>query len=352
MSCCISIHSYGQQPNAEKLTKSDTKSPSCTCNCDGTIQSPAGVMTGHIHGKGQWMLSYTYQDTRMLGNRTGTTKTPDNDIYSHYAMAPESMAMQMHMVMVMYGVTDRLTVMGMAGVTTSCMTMNMAAMQMPGMSMPAMTMASSSQGMSDTRVYGLYELSRQTGSRIIASVGVNLPTGTVTATGTTMLGTNERLPYNMQPGIGSYSILPGITAITEYGKASFGADAGADIKANTSSPGYKWGNVYHANIWTGYRLLPFLTASVRAEGIASGKITGSDPQIAIPIYQNNDPTTRTSNYGGNIINVYAGLNVQPRNAALKKFTFLAEYGRPVYENLNGTQMALHGNLLAGLHYSF
>ncbi len=91
-------------------------------------------------------------------------------------------------------------------------------------------MQSSSAGLADTKVYGLYNLSNNINRRIIASVAVNIPTGSIRTTGTTMMGENQRLPYDMQPGTGSYSLLPGITYVQQYGKFSFGADAGADIK--------------------------------------------------------------------------------------------------------------------------
>lgn len=347
---CILSGTYSSAQSSDTI-QNETGSCGSGCCC-GYSQAPLGVMTDHIHSKGEWMASYTYMNTLMQGNRTGTAKASDKTVYQNYMMAPEKMTMQMHMAMLMYGVTDRLTLMGMAGFAASNMTMNMAAMTMPGMTMPSSTMASMSSGITDTRVYGLYNFSGKEEQRIIASMGINIPTGIITATGTTMLGDNQRLPYDMQPGTGSLSILPGITYVRKMSLYSFGADAGADIKLNTNALGYKWGNMYHADAWAGYKVLPFLTGSVRAECISADKIAGSDAAIAIPVYEENDPTTRTDNYGGKWINLYIGVNIHFNQRVLNRFSLLAEYGMPVYENLNGTQMSLHANLLAGLQYSF
>ena len=128
LGCCISVHSYGQQAGTVATLNDTAASVPCNCNCS---TSPLGIMTGHVHGRGEWMLAYTYQDTRMQGNRSGTTKISDNDVYSRYTMAPEKMSMQMHMLMGMYSITDRLSLMATTGFTISNMSMNMAAMSMP-----------------------------------------------------------------------------------------------------------------------------------------------------------------------------------------------------------------------------
>ena len=52
------------------------------------------------------------------------------------------------------------------------------------------------------------------------------------------------------------------------------------------------------------------------------------------------------------MNVYLGVNFYMMKPVLEHFRIMAEYGMPVYQNLNGTQMALKANLLAGLQYSF
>jgi len=325
------------------------------CCCSGNSQAPVGVMTDHIHSKGQWMFTYSYMNTVMQGNNIGASKVSDNDVYKNYMMAPDRMSMQMHMIMAMYGVTDRFTIMAMGGYMTSSMTMNMssAMMNMPGMVMPAgdMTMQTNSSGLTDARVSALYNFSNSTNQRIIGSLGINLPTGTIRATGTTMLGDNQRLPYDMQTGTGSFGICPDITYAQKYASFYWGANAGADIKLNYNSLGYRTGNLYHATAWAGYQFLACLSATLRAEEVHVNSISGSDAAVAIPVYQENDPTTRTSNYGGTTTNVYAGLNFHIMKPVLEHFRVLAEFGMPVYQNLNGTQMSAKSSFIGGLQYS-
>ena len=339
-------------------TRPDNEYKACddVCGCGGNSQAPLGVMTDHIHNKGQWMLSYTYMNTAQRGNNMGATKASDDMVYGqNYMMAPETMTMQMHMLMAMYGLTDKLTLMAMGGYMTGSMSMNMngAMMNMPGMVMPMgdMAMQSYSSGFTDTRVYALYNFSNNSNQRIIGSMGISMPTGTIRATGTTMLGDNQRLPYDMQTGTGSFSIVPDFTYARKYGYFYWGANAGADIKLNYNPLGYKTGNVYHATAWAGYQFLSFLSGTLRAEGVNMGGISGFDPVINNKYYQESDPTTRTANYGGTCVGMYAGLNFYFMKPVLSHFRLMAEYGMPVYQDLCGIQLATRSNFYLGLQYS-
>src|SRR5262249_45358904 len=152
----------------------------------------------------------------------------------------------------------------------------------------------------------------------------SMPTGTIKATGTTMLGDNERLPYDMQPGSGSFSICPDITYARKNGLLYWGGNAGAEIRLNYNSLGYKDGNTYHASAWAGYQFLPFVSGTLRAEDMYAGAISGADPVIANTVYQQNDPTTRTANYGGMWMNLYAGLNFHVMKPMLEHFRLMIE----------------------------
>jgi hypothetical protein len=349
--CAAHSLSYAQQATINTAGAGETCRPDCTC---GVTFTPPGVITDHIHAKGEWMAAYEYMDTRMKGDRIGTTRASDDMIYAqNYIMAPEAMSMKMHMVMLMYGVTDRLSVMAMSGYAACNMTMNMDMAAMPGMTMKTgnMTMRSTSSGLTDTRVYGLYNLSKKESQRIITSMGITTPTGTINARGTTMLGEDQRMAYDMQPGTGSWNIMPGITYVYDKSTCSFGADAGADIKLSYNRLGYRQGNVYHASAWASHSLLSFVSGSLRAEEIVTGKISGSDNSLTISGY-NLDPTADPANYGGKLVNLYAGLNFHFQQPALKKIQLQFEYGIPVYQDLNGTQMSSRSSLLAGVQYRF
>ena len=85
----------------------------------------------HTHPAGMWMVNYEFMHMDMSGLRAGTTNVGLRSVgYKrhkpyNYMMIPTSMTMDMHMVMVMYGITDRLTVMVMANYQANKMKMLM-----------------------------------------------------------------------------------------------------------------------------------------------------------------------------------------------------------------------------------
>src|SRR5665213_1043066 len=97
--CFFPINISGQVADSVKTNKGPAAF-SC-CRPDG--HSPIGVMTDHIHAKGEWSLTYSFMNMQMQGNLMGAKKVNDDELFQTYAMAPSKMTMQMHMLMGMYG---------------------------------------------------------------------------------------------------------------------------------------------------------------------------------------------------------------------------------------------------------
>src|SRR6185437_10714436 len=90
------------------------------------------------HDKGKFAIAYSFMDMAMQGNQSGTKQVSDATVFNTYMMATNRMNMQMHMLMPMYGITERLTVMAMLSYNINTMSMHM--MPVQSMSMPGMTM--------------------------------------------------------------------------------------------------------------------------------------------------------------------------------------------------------------------
>lgn len=328
-----------------------TGCPSSCCVTDW--HTPLGVMTDHTHRKGEWGISYTYMNMQAKGNQAGTKSLTDDAVFATYDMAPDQMTMQMHMVMVMYGLTERLTLMGMTGFASNSMSMNM----LPGMVMQGMvmgpsnsTMKSSSSGLGDSRVYGTYRLLERGTHRIILSLGLNIPTGSISQVGSTVQGEGNRLSYPMQLGSGTWDILPGISYSGRRYKLCWGLETDACIRPVPNMFGYALGNTYTGNAWLSYSLTTWISISLRAEELVTGMTNGYDPAIAV--LASNDPTASTLNTGGQKTSLYLGVNLFKPSGFLNGNRILIEYGMPVYQNLNGIQMTTRGVLLAGWQYHF
>jgi len=322
------------------------------CRPDG--QAPLGIMTDHMHGKGQWMVSYSYMNTGMMGMRNGNTKISDDEVFKNYYASPSSMNMQMHMLMLMYGVSDKLSLMAMGSFNINTMNMNMdPTMQMhmaDGMNMPPMSMSMKTYGVGDTKLYALYKLADKQNARIIAGLGCSLPTGSIQQKTETVTGDTAKTAYNMQNGTGSIALIPSITYVGQSNAVSWGASANAILQTGANSEGYQWGNQLTGTGWVAYKCASFFSISARLEAGTVGMIKGYDQQIAV--YAANDPTANTANYGGTVVSALLGINFYVPRGVCRDLRIAFEFGAPFYQNLNGMQPSLQNSLHAGIRYIF
>jgi hypothetical protein len=300
------------------------------------------------------MVTYGYMNMAMKGSMMGTKKIEASEVYKDYMMDPDKMTMQMHMFMAMYGVSDKFTLMAMGSYVATDMHMNMQPMIMPGgTTMTSSGMSNSSMGLSDTRIYGLYNLSHRSEAKLVASVGVSLPTGSIDKKGTTTMGDNQQLSYCMQTGTGSVAVLPGVAYVFNKGKWAKGFEWTGDIKLNDNSRHYRFGNSMKFSPWVAYSVVPFLSVSVRGEYVKTGVVKGRDAALNETTYQDAvDPTTVSGNYGGKVLSLYGGANLHLINGCLKNLSLNLEYGIPAYQNVNGMQSALKSTFISGVNYKF
>lgn len=324
---------------------------SCCCGNDPT---PAGVMISHVHKKNEWMFSYRYMNMNMSGIQKGTQKMSNSDVFVNYLMSSDKMRMDMHMLMAMYGITDKLTVMGMLNYNVQSMNMNMlesGMTNMPGMNMGSSSMPSSmkSAGFSDIKLYTLYGLINKENKQLLISAGVSIPTGSTVLKGnTSSISTSQHLPYSMQLGSGTIDALPGVTYLYEFSKWTFSTQLLGAIHLGYTSAGYKKGNELSSNNWVSYRWTGFLSTSLRAEATSMDKIKGYDSLV----YYFNEPSSNPNNYGGQKVNCYAGAVWQFKSGFLKKNRVGVEYGLPVYQNVNGIQTKQSSTINAFWAYAF
>ena len=310
------------------------------CTCDGEDRSPAGLMFGHHHASNSWMVSYRFMFMDMNQLAQGRQGITSETAFNTYLMAPTTMQMQMHMLMVMYGISPSFTVMGMANFVGQTMDMEMYAMamhhheDMVGTG-DMLTMNSASLGFSDTRFMLLYHAYDDMRSRIVPSLGISIPTGSIGKRDEAMaVYFNSRMPYMMQLGTGTVDIQPGLTYLFDTENWSAGAQAYYTIRPYKNKWGYRWGNELEVNVWAGRQIWNWLSLNIRSQTLASGTIKGMDSGL----YAYQEPGTNPINYGGFRSNLFGGVNFHLPQKLLPKQKFGVEFGGPVYQNNNGIQL--------------
>ncbi|MCR9252241.1 MAG: transporter [bacterium] len=304
--------------------------------------APIGVMGDHTHGKGEFMLSYRYMRMNMEDMRTGTTDLSNEEVLNDYMVTPLSMNMNMHMLGFMYGISSKLTVMGMVNYYDN---------SMDHLTRMNMNFTTNSGGLGDTKISFLYDLMKKGNHKFHMNFTTSIPTGSIDETDVTPASEPDatQLPYPMQIGLGTWSLNPGITYSAENDKLSWGAQTSGQFRIGENDRGYSFGNQFNAQGWFGYEVAPWIGLSTRVSFTNEDSISGVDESYMNLMMV---PTVVTENFGGNFINGYLGTNIMIPSGFFKGHRIALEYGLPVMQDLNGTQMKRGSNMIIGWQYAF
>ena len=309
----------------------------CFCTTDMT---PAGVMISHTHIKGEWMLSYRHMNTNMQNDYAGVLF----GVWNGYGMDPLNMRMDMHMLMVMHGLTNKLTLMAMFSYNINVMHMFI----WPG-SIHTHAMKMQSAGFGDVKLNVLYKLLKKKKHQVFFAVGLNLPTGNINIKGSgDGMYPDHRLPYEMQLGSGTFDAMPGINYLYKGMKLSVGSQMSSVIRAGYNNIGYRFGNEFTFNKWLAYAWDNHFSSSVRLESYVTGSVIRNDPDL----YLFTEPSSNPNNYGGKKITAFAGTNFYFRKGKMNGSRIGLEYGIPLYQNLNGIQMTTHSSIFISSSINF
>ena len=306
--------------------------------------APIGVMGEHMHKKSEWMASYRFQHMSMEGNQIGTNEVSPEFIVTNVAnrfsppatlrVVPTKMTMDMHMFGAMYAAADWLTLMFMGMYIEK--SMDHITFQGGSGTTRRGTFTTTSSGIGDTKVSGMFRISKNNTNKVHINMGLSLPTGDTDKRDTILTPGGARnnvvLPYGMQLGSGTFDILPEVTYSGKIDELSWGAQYMGTFRIGDHK-GYSLGDIHQVTSWLSYQPQPSVSISTRLAYKNEGKIDGIDGRISLPV-QTADP----DKYGGDTINLYFGLNLVGQTGALRGHRLALEAGIPVHQDLNGPQM--------------
>ncbi|MCX7010236.1 MAG: nitrous oxide reductase accessory protein NosL [Kiritimatiellaeota bacterium] len=308
----------------------------------------------HTHA-GMWMVNYKYMHMKQDGLRAGTSNVGLDQVgfmrgkRYEYMMIPTSMTMDMHMLMVMYGVTERFTVMGMANYQVMAMDM---LMDMGPMRRITQEPTMRTEGWGDTELRGVFKID----DHFTASLGLSLPTGDIEQDGK-MMGMNFRAPYDMQLGSGSYDLKPALTYSDLSADAlwNWGAQAMYTWHTADNKDDYRLGDTVKLNGWLQRAFGPASTW-LRLAFNNTERISGRDPEIQKLLYHADPampkkwaptPDADPDNYGGQRLDGALGVSLRYR-----AWSIGVEGGVPLYQYVNGLQLKTDWFLTAGIQVMF
>ena len=135
----------------------------------------------------------------MRDNLDGSNSISNEKILQNFMATPTDMLMQMHMAMIMYSLTNKLSLMLMLPYTQKSMN---------HITQTGGTFTERTNGIGDIELRGLYSLyaGKDQRHQVLLNFGVGIPTGSINQ----RMG-EMRLEYPMQLGSGTVSVIPGFT---------------------------------------------------------------------------------------------------------------------------------------------
>ncbi len=321
--------------------------------------APAGVMYDHMHKAGEFMVGYRFMYSRQSGDTLrGTNSVSDLDLAAAgYEMKATSMNMYMNMLDIMYAPTDWLTLMVMPQWVSMDMTMQ-------GLPMPSgdghghghgMDMAGhgthmgshshTTDGFGDTLLSGLVRLYQDQINHAHVGITFSAPTGSVTQKGPDGRYTH----YMMQLGSGTWDFVPSLTYTGQVDRWSWGGQLLGVVRLESENEaGFRFGDVFQVTGWGSYRLLDWMSGSLRMLYVNQGDIEGhyNGP------HNHSSPPDLQANYGGDFLDIGFGINTVVLEGPLRGNRLSIEWLQPVYTDVNGYQLDRVGTLFANWSLAF
>lgn len=325
--------------------------------------APIGVMGDHLHDAGEFMLSYRYMHMDMAGSRIGTRRvSPEfiaQNVPNRFAdrpgqpptlrVVPASMDMEMHMLGGMYGLSDNVTLMAMLPVVVN--SMDHITFQGGSGSDRLGNFQTTSKGLGDLGLAGLFRLGAFAGGDIVGRFGLRAPTGETDNTDDvlTPMGMRPRLrvPYMMQTGSGTWAATPGLTWRAARGALGWGANYSGVLQIGRNDEGYTRGDEHEVSAWASWLWMPALSSSLRLRAQSREAIQGIDARIVAPVQ-----TANPDFQGGDRAEIGLGLNLLGTRGAIADHRLAVEYLLPFYQDLNGPQLETDATLIVGYQYAW
>ncbi|QDS94442.1 hypothetical protein FF011L_32210 [Roseimaritima multifibrata] len=312
--------------------------------------APAGIMGDHMHDPGEWMVEYKYMNMYMDDNRAGSRTLSDvesiawgatsNPVTNRMA-TPTNMTHEMHMLHVMRGMTEDVTLYAMLMLPS----ITMDHLRGPMSGAPGTDFTTHNSGFGDTTFGALLRLYSDVDDDLIFNLAGSVPTGRIYRTTSVPTGgmMEQPMPYPMRLGSGTFNAKPGITWKHYFETGSFGTQLQTDLPIGRNYRDYAVSDEFRLNTWYSQVLNQYLAASIRLENLWRTNYTGADPMTPDMGISTNVESFR----GGYTCNLGLGTS-----ALIKGHLLSTEFVPTLYQDLNGIQLETDWTFIASWSKSF
>lgn len=285
------------------------------------------VLESHLHKKGEWMFSQRFVHIDMEHNHDGSSEKSTADVLAEYAVSPTEMDMDMHMFSMMYAPSDNVTLMLMAPYME---------MSMKHLTRTGINFTTRSKGLGDIKLMSNLLLHRtpRDKHRFSFLSGISLPTGSIDERDDLPTGPNQKLPYPMQLGSGTYDFIVGATYSGIENNWSWGIHSEATVRTGKNDNDYRLGNTWDNYTWIKHGWTDWLSTTVGINAMYWGNIHGADPDLNPLIVPTADPNLR----GGRQVDAQLGIELYAPTGSLRGQRLGIDVALPLHKDLDGPQL--------------
>jgi hypothetical protein len=296
-------------------------------------QTFGAVLGDRILPEGQILVGYAFEQADYEDIFFGSDRIEAPTVFGLYTLSPFDRLDRRHTLQFSYGVTDYLTLRA-AGVFVDYSRDVVAETGNPGELLLAST---SNDGIGDIDIEGMVRLYESDSFLAHAGLGLEFPTGDYDATDFNLAtSTQTRLPYNMQRGSGSTSLVPGITMATQNEHGTVGVQVRTRLRLNNGSFGWRAGNEVEGKLWAGYRINDVLALTTGVRALSFGSIDGFDETLD----PTRDPAEDVILSGGTIVSAPIGVNVLLDQGFLEGNMFSFEFDWTIHQEYDNVRLGL------------
>ncbi|MEZ6005736.1 MAG: transporter [Planctomycetota bacterium] len=320
LACCAAPQGAGDLSTAESLLEKAVWTPTLRPDARGFLGTAHGPIVEIDHVR----LSIDWQRIEYGGLMDGSIPISSADLFARgFQRAPISGVREELHLRAEYGLSEAFTLRLDAPIVNKIVAFEDASAQRTRLR---------TTGLGDVAIGASVELSRGEESRSEVALDLDMPTGSVTDREPPDPNTNlaPRLPYDLQPGHGTWRLRP------SFHLARWGADwsAGAGFEYQTSldesDQGWKPGNALLAQAWYTRRFDESRSVVFAVDYEGQDEVSGQDTALDTSL----DPMQLPQNTGGQRFGASIGLHME-----VERRNFLAiEVGVPVWQEVEGVQL--------------
>jgi len=320
------------------------------------IDLKKGFDDGNSLVDSKWEFGYTFRRVNFGGYKNGTQDLSFDDVLaspgetrtsSNFPVVPTYITQNVHALSAAHHVTDSITL-SMLVPIISQETEHISSV--PGFD----EFTLKTDGIGDIAVNASFQHQMSKKDVFKTSLGLRLPTGSIDQTGDTPrngTGTDERLPYTMQLGSGTYDFALSLKYVRSGTDFNYGGGLNSTVRTGQNDNNYRLADSHNVGIWSQYTKNFRFKPGVRVNYRYSSHIKGRDDALLVPgpfIYPAS--ITDPENYGHNKISATAYIT----SCLVKdcKVSFTGSFSKPLYQKLNGIQPKEKNNFAFGTSIKF